>query len=158
MKTRSRQSRSAPTTARFQTNQAWGAIRSLLFLAALIGLAVWLSRVSGGTRVTEIVTATALDQSFRPIEPTATFAPDATFFVSIKLEAYQTDKPIIARWKYEGQLINETMLSTEDIGDGYAGFSLSHSDSKWPIGRYTIEILANSQQLGSTSFEVKEAP
>ena len=127
-------------------------------MAALIGLAVWLSRLSGSTRVTNIVPATALDGSFEPIKPTTTFAPDATFFVSIKLEAYQPDKPVTARWTYEGQVINETTLSTDDIGDGYAGFSLSHSESKWPVGRYAIEIFANGQSLESASFEVNEIP
>ncbi len=158
MKARSRQTQSARTVAGFQPPRLWGAVRSALFLAALIGIAVWLSRMSGGTRVTEIIPAHSLDGSFRPVDPTNTFSPDATFFVSIKLEAYQPDKPVVARWKYESQVINETMLSTEDIGNGYAGFSLSQHDTEWPTGSYTVEILASGQTLGSASFEVKEVP
>jgi len=31
---------------------------------------------------------------------------------------------LFARWKYQGRLITETTLNTDDVGEGYAGFSL----------------------------------
>lgn len=134
--------------------QRMGIARSVAFLVALVVLAVWMQQRPRPPEVLSVTPATALDDEFRPVEPTEVFGPEDTFFVSVELRNYQPGT-LGARWLYEGQVITEMMLDTTDTGDGYAGFVLRNDDPPWPTGQYTIEITYRGRVLESASFRVE---
>jgi hypothetical protein len=133
----------------------WGLLRSVLVFMALIGLGVWMALRPRPLRVTEVVPATALDDTYRPVETTDVFDPEDTFFVSVQLSGYRPDMELLARWKYQDNLITETTLNTDDVGEGYAGFSLINDNPPWGEGRYTVEIVYEDEVLGSAAFRVE---
>jgi len=120
-------------------------------------MAVWISCSSAGLHVTKITSARALDSNFQPVAPTDRFGPGDTFYISVRLEGYRPGLALRAKWSYEGQPIHETQLDTAHIGDLYAGFSLS-SDAPWASGRYSIDIVLDSNVLATLSFRVKALP
>ncbi len=136
-----------------QRKRLFGVARSIAFLVLLVGLALWLSR-SPQASVESITLTKALDDRYQPIDPTTTFGPDDPFFASVVFKNYRADPPAVARWSYEGKVITETKLLTDTYGDITAGFSLVNSAPLWPIGNYTIEIIAGKQVLATQSFTV----
>ncbi len=134
---------------------AVGLLRSLVFLAALIALAVALSLRRAGPRVAAITLATALDDRYRPVEVTDAYDPGDTFFVSVRLEDYRADDDIVARWYYQDSAITDTPLEAEGLsGDIDAGFVLRNEDPPWPVGQYRVEILHEDRVIGSAEFVV----
>lgn len=136
--------------------QRVGLIRSLLLLAGLVVLAVFLALRSRGPQVVSVTVATALDDAYRPVAVTDVYGPQDTFFVSVELRGYRPEMEVIARWRYEGQVIRETPLSTQQAGDGYAGFVLTNEGFPWPEGAWTVEIVYEGEVLGQTTFRVEE--
>lgn len=133
----------------------WGLVRSILVLAVLVALGVWMALRPRPPRVIEIVPATALYDTYQPVEATDVFHPDDTFFVSVKLSGFRSGMELFARWEYQGRLITETTLNTDDVGQGYTGFSLSNDNPPWAEGRYTVEIVYEGEVLGSADFRVE---
>lgn len=133
----------------------WGLARSLIILAVLIALGVWIALRSRTIQVLEVVPATGLYDNYRPVEATTVFHPEDTFFASVQLSNYQPDMELFARWKYQGRLITETTLDTDYAGEGYAGFSLINDNPPWPVGSYTVEIVYRNEVLGSADFSVE---
>lgn len=164
--------RAQPTPEVRQRRAMWGIARSLIMLVALTGLCVWMalrSRPSEPTgltstpavsprppKVLEVVPATALYDTYRPVKATDVFHPEDTFFVSVKLSDFQPGMALSARWKYQGNLITETNLSADDAGEGYAGFSLLNDNPPWPVGDYTVEIVYGDAVLASAAFRVED--
>ncbi len=146
-----------PISAARRKRQVWGIVRSVVFLAIMIALALWISRSSGNIRVLSVTPATTLDSSFRPVKATDTYGPNDTFFVAVQLEGYHEGVPLRARWRYNGRVINETALSTAETGDGYAGFSPSRTQP-WAVGAYSVEIVSNDTILGAATFHVEDQP
>jgi hypothetical protein len=129
--------------------------RSVLFLIALAVLA-YLFMGRPRLRVLSATPARALDDAFRPIDPTTTFGPEDDFFVSVELSGYRPGMDVRARWRYEGQVITETTLNAEGQGSGHAGFVLSNDRPPWPVGEYSVEILLDGEPLASTTFAVSD--
>ena len=138
--------------------QRTGIIRSLVMLAGLIALAVWMGIRGRGPQVESVTPAQALDDAYRPVEATDTFGPTDTFFVAVQISNYEPSMNVTATWRYEGDVITTTPLSTDTSGEGFAGFSLSPSDPpQWPSGSYNIEIFYNDDMpLGSAEWTVEE--
>jgi hypothetical protein len=106
--------------------------------------------------VIEVIPATALYDTYQPVEATDIFRPADTFFVSVKLSDFRPGMDLFARWKYQGRLITETDLSANGAGEGYAGFSLMNDNPPWPVGDYTVEIVSADVVLGRAAFRVEE--
>lgn len=140
-----------------RARRRFGVWRSVFFLAALTGLLIYFSQQNRRPRITEVITATALDDQYRPIGATAVYAPEDTFYLSVEIDDYRVDHPVVARWKYEGQVITTTPLESELHGGIYAGFVLQ-SSVPWPEGRYRVDVLYDDQVLGGADFRVEGAP
>lgn len=143
--------------ARERAHRQWvGLIRSLALLAGLIALAVFLALRSRGPEVVSVTMATALDDTYRPVAATDVYGPQDTFFASVELRGYRPEMAILARWRYEGWVIRETPLTTQQAGDGYAGFVLINEGFPWPEGSWTVEIVYEGDVLGRAAFRVEE--
>jgi hypothetical protein len=125
------------------------------FLVALVGVGLLIRRPAP-LRVLSVTPTRALDDLYRAVEPTDTFSPQDTFFVSVELQGYRPDMTLVARWRYEGEVITETELETTDSGSGYAGFALRSEALPWPAGEYSVEIVYQERVLGSATFRVTE--
>jgi hypothetical protein len=134
-----------------------GIARSVLFLIALIGLAIFFSERSAVPTIQSITTATALDDDYHPVDTTTIYSPEDSFAVSVTVKDYRGDEPLIARWSYQGSKITDTPLTGDLIGDITAGFVLQNQNPPWPSGEYTVEILYKDETLGSMNFTVKAA-
>jgi hypothetical protein len=99
-----------------------------------------------------------LDNAYRPIEPTESFRPYDTFYVSVELENYRAGDPLYARWYYENSDITQTSLNVNLDGDIFAGFVLHNDQPPWPAGVYRVDILYEEQLIGSETFRVERAP
>ena len=141
-------------TKRFASKgHLWLIARALLIVGVLVAVVLWLQQ-GPALRVVKVTPATTLDDQFQPVKSTDRVGPHDTFFVSVELRDYRPDMKITARWRYEGTTINETVLKTSDIGNGYAGFSLINDRPPWPAGNYVVEIVYNDKVLGSAPFRV----
>ncbi len=136
--------------------QRVGLIRSLILLAGLVALTVFLALRPHEPEVVNVIMATALDDAYRPVTVTDVYGPRDTFFASVELRGYQPEMELRARWRYEGQVIRETLLTTQQAGDGYAGFVLSNQGLPWPLGNWTVEIVYEGEVLGQATFRVEE--
>ena len=107
-------------------------------------------------RVLGMVTATALDDTYRPVSTTEVYGPQDVFYLSLELQGYRPNPPIRARWLYGTQVITEMDLAGSSSGDGYAGFELRNERPPWPAGEYQVEVWWEDQRLSSLSFRVEE--
>jgi hypothetical protein len=132
-----------------------GIIRSVIMLILLTVLAVYMALKPRDPEVVSIITATALDEDYQPVEETDTYQPDDTFAVSVQVVDFPPDAELTARWRLEGDVIRETVFESEFSGSGYIGFVLDSSEP-WPAARYSVEIVYEGKVLDSTQFWVKE--
>lgn len=148
--------RARPDPQARRRRAVWGLVRSILVLFVLIALGVWIALRTRPPQVIEVVPATALYDTYRPVEVTDVFHPEDTFYVSVKLSDFRPGMELSARWKYQGRLITETTLNTDGAGDGYAGFSLVNDNPPWSEGPYSVEIVYDGDVLGSADFRVEQ--
>jgi hypothetical protein len=148
--------RDSGKTPEQRKRQHWmGIARSVVMLIGLIVLTVFITRRPGEPEVISVTPARALDADYRPVDPTTTFLPDETFYISVELRGYRSGTELVAQWRYGGEVFDQTSLIASDAGEGYAGFSLSPQDPpEWPVGTYLVDILYEDHLLGRASFEV----
>ncbi len=96
-----------------------GIIRSVIMLILLTVLAVYMALKPRDPEVVSIITATALDEDYQPVEETDTYQPDDTFAVSVQVVDFPPDAELTARWRLEGDVIRETVFESEFSGSGY---------------------------------------
>jgi hypothetical protein len=132
-----------------------GIIRSVIMLILLTVIAVYMAIKPRDPEVLSITTATALDDNYEAVEAATTYTPDDTFFVSVEVIDFPQDAELTARWRYEGDVIRETVFESEVPGSGFIGFVLDSSEP-WPVARYSVEIVYEGKVLDSTQFWVQE--
>lgn len=133
----------------------FGIIRSLIILGALVVLAIVFTRQPAAPEVLSLTPARALDAGFRPVEPATTFAPGDSFFVSAEMSGYTAGTALSARWLYEGEVIAETTIESDDVSGEVARLSLAPDDpTGWPPGTYVVDVIYEDDLLGRTAFEV----
>lgn len=132
-----------------------GIARSVVLLIGLIVLTVFITRRPGVPEVISVTPAKALDADYRPVNPTTTFLPTETFYASVELRGYRPGTELVARWRYNGEVIAETPLVSGEAGEGAAGFSLSpQNPAQWPLGTYLVDVMYEDHLLGRATFDV----
>ncbi len=132
-----------------------GIVRSVVMLILLTVIAVYMAIRPRDPQILSITTAAALDDNYEAVDPTGTYAPGDTFFVSVEVIDFPQDAELTARWRYEGEVIRETVFESEVPGSGFIGFVLDSSEP-WPVANYSVEIVYEGKMIESTRFEVKE--
>ncbi len=105
--------------------------------------------------ILDAVTAHGVGSDYRPIDVTAKFSPDDTFYCIIQVSDAERDIELTARWRFGDRLITETTYVTEGQGTGYVAFELTNQQP-WPEGLYRVEILSASIVLRTVEFSVVE--
>jgi len=141
-------------------------------LALLLGMVLMatlmLTACGGGTTVTtavvkSVVMAKGVDANFLPVDPTTTFLPTDTIFVSTGFTGSPSQSVVNGKFYYGDQFISEATLDitkavTGDLvsynGDTYTAFNLIPSDP-WPVAAtYRFELYIDGVKVGEYPFAV----
>lgn len=130
------------------------ALATLAIGAGIIALSVAdLLQAPAGT--IQAVTSRGLDDQYRPLEPTGVFAPDETFYLSVRAEHIPPGSIITARWYYEESLIiAQDQIVRDNEAVHVIGFELGRTNDPWPAGAYHAQLLLNGTPVGTAQFAV----
>jgi hypothetical protein len=88
--------------------------------------------------------------------PTTTFGPRDTIYVSVATEGAAPSKTIAVKWSYQdGQVIKEGKETIAPSGPAATEFHIAKA-SGWPAGKYKVEVTVDGSSAGSKEFEVKK--
>jgi len=88
--------------------------------------------------------------------PTESFGPHDTIYVSVITEGAAPSKTITARWTFQsGQVVKEGTEIIAPTGPAATEFHIAKKTA-WPAGKYKVEILVDSSSAGTKEFEVKK--
>ncbi len=89
-------------------------------------------------------------------DPTDSFKPTDTIYVSVRTEGGASSARLSARWTYEdGQLVGDTTQTVAATGPAVTEFHVSKSDG-WPAGRYKVEVSLDGASAGHKEFRVNQ--
>jgi TRAP-type C4-dicarboxylate transport system substrate-binding protein len=87
-------------------------------------------------------------------EPTTTFKPNETIYVSA-LNAARGDGTIRVKWYYGTQLLSDREKVVSFKGAGATEFNLQSAGS-FPPGDYSVEVEVDGQPVGKRNFTVSK--
>jgi hypothetical protein len=106
--------------------------------------------------VTGIELGKALTADKMIAAPTATFGPEDTIFVSVATEGASSRAVLKARFTFQtGTLVSESSQTIAPTGPAHTEFHIVKR-SGWPVGKYKVEVTADTVAAGSKEFEVKK--
>lgn len=89
-------------------------------------------------------------------DPTDSFRPTDTIYVSVRTEGGASSARLSARWTYEdGQLVGDSTQTVAASGPAVTEFHVSKPDG-WPAGRYKVEVSLDGAPAGHRDFSVKQ--
>jgi len=89
-------------------------------------------------------------------DPTDSFKPTDTIYVSVRTEGSAPSARLSARWTYEdGQLVGDSSQTVAASGPAVTEFHVSKPDG-WPAGRYKVEVSLNGAPAGHKEFKVDQ--
>jgi len=89
-------------------------------------------------------------------DPTDSFRPTDTIYVSVRTEGGASSARLSARWTYEdGQLVGDSTQTIAASGPAVTEFHVSKPDG-WPAGRYKVEVSLDGAPAGHKDFSVKQ--
>jgi hypothetical protein len=92
----------------------------------------------------------------RITNPTTTFGPRDTIYVSVATEGSAPSKTISAKWSFQdGQVVKEATETVAPTGPAATEFHIA-KPSGWPVGKYKVEISVDGSPAGNKEFEVKK--
>jgi hypothetical protein len=87
--------------------------------------------------------------------PTTTFGTRDTIYASVTTTGSMPNANLTARWTFEdGQVVDSTTQTLNLEGSGTTEFHIAKA-SRWPTGRYKVEVTLNGAPLGSADFEIR---
>jgi len=108
------------------------------------------------SRVIKAVTCKEVDEEYRPVEPSTTFAPTDVVHCSVNADLGLYSQ-LVAKWYFEGELLEDfvtTLVLQENIADTYAHFYLE-PQPELAEGDYTVEIYLDGELAKSVDFTVE---
>jgi hypothetical protein len=88
--------------------------------------------------------------------PIDSFTPHDTIFASVHTTGTAQNTALAAKWTFQdGQIVNERTETISPTGDAYTEFHISKPNG-WPVGKYTLHVLLNGQEVQTKDFEVKK--
>jgi hypothetical protein len=124
----------------------------LPLLGAAVALAALGAACSEPLKVETIQLGRALNADQSVSQPTTTFKPNETIYVSA-LNASRGEGVVEVRWFYRGQLLREAEKRVSFQGAGATEFNLQ-SAGNFPPGDYSVEVLVDGQSVGRRNFTV----
>lgn len=107
-----------------------------------------------GVTVTKVEVGRAIGADKWVSEPTRSFAPADTLYVSVETSGTAPSVAIAAKWTYEdGQVVDESTQTLAPTGPAVTEFHVSKPDG-WPAGAYRVEIQLDGRTAASETFTV----
>ena len=111
---------------------------------------------------TASVTSTELGKRLgsnrRVVDTTTVFAPRDTVYLSVITENTTPSSMLVARWSFQdGQVVDSTSQAVAAAEAGSQSVTEFHvaNPRGWPVGRYTVDVTLDAQQVASRTFEVR---
>jgi hypothetical protein len=130
-------------------------MRRLTIRIAVVILLPCLAGCSSHLRVTDIQLGRSVNADSSIANPTASFAPRDTIYVSVSTAGVGS-ATIGVRWKYGERVIDEPKKKVSYRDLAATDFSLK-SVSGFPPGDYTAEVFLDDQPVGTKTFRVEAA-
>ena len=96
----------------------------------------------------------SLNEDNSVAEPTTTFKPNETIYVSA-LNPARGDGTIRVRWYYGSQLLSDREKQVSFKGAGATEFNLQ-SAGNFPPGDYSVEVDVDGQTVGKRNFTISK--
>jgi hypothetical protein len=130
----------------------------VVLLVTLPLLACSFSAGGGGDepRLDTAVLCRELTADYAPVEPTEVFSSSEDFYVSIEYFDLEEGQTIGVEWFLEDEFLYEASvpLDSANVGEGYAGFSLTNTEL-WPAGNYRADIYLDGELDHTVDFSVE---
>ena len=112
---------------------------------------------SGPPSIGAVVTAKGLDADYKPVDPTSTYAPMDTFYISVQVKNLVVGSNITVKYSYNGEFVPEldTTVTADKAGSGYYGFNLTPPSDGFPTGDYTAEVYLDDALMTTLAFSVQ---
>lgn len=128
----------------------------ILFASMLIACEFGFQAGGGEPSIDEVVMARSLDDSQKPVDETAVFAPEDIFNASAKVSDLEEGSKVTGKWFFGDQFIDEASVTiSEDGFSGYVGFDLT-PDVAWPPGDYRLEVYLDDELAQTITFRVED--
>jgi hypothetical protein len=119
----------------------------------VVVLLACLAGCSSQLRVTDIQLGRSVNADSTIANPTASFAPRDTIYVSVSTAGVGSGT-IGVRWKYGERVVDEPKKKVSYRDLAATDFSLK-SVGGFPPGEYTAEVFLNDQPVGTKTFRVE---
>ncbi len=109
---------------------------------------------SGPPSLGDVVVAKGLDSSYKPTEPTSTFSPTDTIYISVRVINLVVGSKVKVIYTFNGQP-TESVITAKTPGSGYDGFSFSPPAGGNPTGDYTTDVYLDDVLITTVTFTVQ---
>jgi hypothetical protein len=107
-------------------------------------------------RVSDVTLGSGVGTDKKVTGESATFKPNDTIYASVHTTGTGTNTPITARWTFgNAQQVSESTETVSPTGDAYTEFHVSKPGG-WPVGKYTVHVLVNGQEVSAKEFTVQK--
>ncbi len=121
-------------------------------LAVIVLAAALAAACSEPLKVETLQLGRALNEDNSVADPTTTFKPNKTIYVSA-LNPARGEGSIRVRWYYGSQLLSDREKHVSFKGSGATEFNLQ-SAGNFPPGDYSVEVEVDGQSVGKRNFTV----
>jgi hypothetical protein len=106
-------------------------------------------------QVTDVKVGRALGSDQRLSDETSDFRPSDVIYAVVETRGTGPGTTLEARWTYQdGQTVDQSSRTIAASGEDFTEFHIS-KPSRWPKGKYTVQVLLNGSPAGSKEFQVK---
>lgn len=97
----------------------------------------------------------AIQADKRAMNPGTTFGRRDTIYVSVTTNGTMPNAVMAAKWSFQdGQVVDSSSQTLNLSGPATTEFHISKA-SRWPAGKYKVEVTLNGAPLGQTEFEIR---
>jgi len=106
-------------------------------------------------QVADVKVGKKIDTNKQVTDQADTFAPRDTVFASVHTTGTAQNAQVVGRFTFQdGQVVSERTETISPSGDAYTEFHIA-KPSGWPVGKYTLHVLVNGQEVQTKEFTVK---
>ncbi len=131
-------------------------LKPLLFAVAVLASLFSLFACSSGVpAIGDVLVATNLDESSKPVQTTASYQPSDTFYISVRVIDMVVGSEVNIQYKLDGELYEESTLAAHEAGTGQFGFSLMPPEAGHMPGSYVVEAYLDGKLAKTVTFTVE---
>lgn len=114
-----------------------------------------IASTSTALQVADVTLGRSVGADKRVADQTDTFSPHDTIYASVRTTGTSQNANLVARWTFQdGQVVTESNETISPSGDAYTEFHI-FKPSGWPVGKYTLHLLMNGQEVRTKDLTVK---